>query len=172
MAEGRRARAACRRLAGLIIGLAAIGGSAAWAATATNTFQARIVILSTCIISVTNTLDFGTATLLTANVDQTTTFDVLCTNTTTFNVGLNAGTTVGGTIATRKMISPASATVDYQMFSNPARTVNWGNTVGTDTVPGTGTGSAITFTIYGRVPPQPTPAPNTYTDTVTITVTF
>lgn len=162
-----------RWLAAVMIGAALIGGAtAALAATATNTFQSRIVIQSHCIVSATNTLDFGTSNLLLANNDQTTTFEVQCTNTTTYSIALNAGTTAGGTTATRKMISAASATVDYQMFSDPARTLNWGNTVPTDTVSGTGTGSAIIYTVYGRVPPQVTPAPNTYTDLVTVTVTY
>lgn len=171
--QSGKAASASHRLAALMIGCALIGGATAVsAATATSTFQSRIVIQSQCLVAVTNTLDFGTANLLLANVDQTTTFNVQCTNTTTYNIGLDAGTTSGGTVATRKMISAASATVDYQMFSDSGRTVNWGSTVPTDTVSGTGTGSAISYTVYGRVPPQVTPAPNTYTDLVTITVTY
>ena len=149
----------------------ALGAAASLAATATSTFVSRIVIQSECQVVTTNTLDFGTTGALIANVDQSATFQVLCTNTTTYNIGLNAGSTVGGTTTTRKMTS-GSATIDYKMFSESGRTTNWGNTVGTDTVAGTGTGSAITYTIYGRVAPQTTPAPNTYTDTVTITVTY
>ena len=141
------------------------------AATATGTFTSKIVIQSECQVVTTNTLDFGTAGALTANVDQTTTFQVQCTNTTTYSIGLNAGSTAGGTVATRKITS-GSATVDYKMFSDSSRTTNWGDTVGTDTVEGTGNGSAISYTIYGRVPAQSTPVHNTYTDTVTITVTY
>ena len=69
------------------------------------------------------------------------------------------------------MIS-GSATIDYKLFSESTRTTNWGNTVATDTVSGTGSGSAITYTVYGRVIVQATPAPGTYTDTMTITVTY
>jgi spore coat protein U-like protein len=141
------------------------------AATATGTFASRIVIQAECQVVTTNTLDFGTTGVLLTNVDQTATFQVQCTNTTTYNIGLNAGTTSGGTTATRKMTS-GSATIDYKLFSDSARTTNWGNAVGTDTVSGTGSGSASTYTIYGRVIAQTTPAPATYTDTVTITVTY
>jgi spore coat protein U-like protein len=65
-----------------------------------------------------------------------------------------------------------AATVSYSLYSNAARTTNWGNTVGTDTVAGTGTGSNQSYTVYGSVPAQTTPAPATYTDTITVTVTY
>ena len=55
-----------------------------------------------------------------------------------------------------------SALVNYSLFSNSGRTTNWGNTVGTDTVSGTGIGSAQSLTVYGRIPPQTTPSPGTY----------
>ena len=119
----------------------------------------------------TNTLNFGTQNLLSANVDVSANFSVQCTNTTPYNIGLNAGSTVGGTVATRLMTSGA-ATVQYRMYSDAARTTNWGNTVGTDTVGGTGSGSAQALTIYGRVLAQATPAPATYNDTVTVTINY
>ena len=66
----------------------------------------------------------------------------------------------------------ATATIDYQMFSEPTRTTNWGDDDGVDTVAGTGNGAAQTLTIYGRVIPQSTPLPDTYVDTVTIEVNY
>ena len=118
-----------------------------------------------------STLNFGSQGVLTANVDQTSTIAVQCTNTTPYNIGLNAGTSSGATVTTRKMVNGA-ATVSYSLFSDSGRTTNWGNTVGTDTVASTGTGASQNFTVFGRVPAQTTPAPNTYTDTITVTVTF
>jgi spore coat protein U-like protein len=141
------------------------------AATATSTFTVSITLAATCTVASPNTLDFGTQGILSANVDQTTTFTVTCTNTTTYNVGLDAGLGSGATVATRKMTGGA-ATVNYTLYSNPGRTTIWGNTVGTDTVAGTGNGAAQTLTVYGRVPSQTTPAPATYTDTITVTVTY
>jgi spore coat protein U-like protein len=58
------------------------------------------------------------------------------------------------------------------MYSDAARTVNWGNTPATDTVSGTGNGSAQSLTVYGRVPTQATPAPASYSDTVTVTINY
>lgn len=117
------------------------------------------------------TLDFGTPASLAASTDVQTNFAVHCTSATAFNIGLDAGAAPAGTVATRLMTSGA-ATVGYQLYSNAAYTTNWGNTVGSDTVPGTGSGGPVVLTVYGRVPPQATPAPGTYSDTVTVTVTY
>ena len=145
--------------------------SPATAATATNTLAATITIQSSCQVVSSGTLDFGTATTLTANTDVQTNFAAQCTSATAFNLGLDGGAAPGGTVATRLMTS-GSGTVGYKLYSNAAYTTNWGNTVGTDTVPGTGSGGPVVLTVHGRVPPQATPAPGTYSDTVTVTVTY
>lgn len=137
--------------------------------TSTST-SASATVATNCNISATN-LNFGTVGLLTANVDATTTVAVQCTNATPYNVGLNAGTGTGATVANRKMTS-GTKTVTYSLYSNSGRTTIWGNTVGTDTVTGTGSGSTQSLTVYGRVPAQTTPAPATYTDTIVATVTY
>lgn len=124
-----------------------------------------------CTVSAT-TLDFGTQGVLDNDVDATNTVTVTCTNGASYSVGLNEGTTSGGTTTARKMVGQtSSATIDYQMFQDAARTTNWGNASGS-WVTGTGTGSAQSLTIYGRMPAQTTPQPDTYTDTVTVTVTY
>lgn len=144
---------------------------AALAATATGNFNAQIIIQGECIVVTTNTLDFGTTGVLSSNIDQTTSFQVQCTNSTPYSVGLDAGTGVGASTLLRRMTG-GSDTIGYQMFSDPSRSVNWGDNIGVDTVAGLGTGSAQSLTIYGRVMPQATPEPDTYIDTVTIEVTY
>jgi len=144
---------------------------ASHAATATSTFSVQVVLTATCTVSSPSTLNFGTQGILSANVDQTTTVSVTCTNTTPYNVGLDAGTGSGATVATRKLTSGGN-TVNYTLYSDTGRTTLWGNTVGTDTVAGTGNGAAQSLTVYGRIPTQSTPAPGTYTDTITVTVTY
>ncbi|WP_072392708.1 spore coat U domain-containing protein [Hyphomicrobium sp. CS1GBMeth3] len=151
--------------------VAMAGAGAALAATATGNFNAQIIIQGECIVAATNTLDFGTTGVLSADIDQTTTFEVQCTNSTPYSVGLDAGTGVGASTLLRRMTG-GSDTVDYQMFSDPSRTVNWGDNVGVDTVAGVGNGSPQALTIYGRVISQATPEPDTYIDTVTIEVTY
>ena len=154
----------------LVAGLA-LTSSAAYAASTTSTFTVQATIQAQCLINSTSTLDFGTQGVLSANVDQTSTVAVQCTNTTPYNIGLNAGTGTGATVATRKLTS-GGATINYMLYSDSARTTVWGNTIGTDTVAATGTGAAANFTVYGRIPAQSTPAPGSYTDTITVTVTY
>lgn len=70
------------------------------------------------------------------------------------------------------MTGPAGALINYGLFQNATFTTNFANTVGTDTLAGTGNGVAQTVTVYGRVPAQTSPAPGSYADVVNVTVTF
>jgi spore coat protein U-like protein len=144
---------------------------ASHAATATSTFTVQVAIQATCTINSASTLDFGTQGVLAANVDQTSTIQVTCTNTTPYNIGLNAGTGSGATVAVRKMTS-GGATINYSLYTDAGRGTVWGNTVSTDTQAGTGNGAAQNYTVYGRIPAQTTPAPGNYADTITVTVTY
>lgn len=155
------------RLLSLVV-LALLPATPALAATATTTFQVTATVLGTCLISA-NNLAFGNYSG--TQVDGTTTLSVTCTNTTTYNVGLDAGTGSGATVSNRKMTG-GSETLDYALYSNSGRTTNWGNTVGTDTVSGTGNGSAQTLTVYGRIAASQYPAPASYSDTITATITY
>jgi spore coat protein U-like protein len=145
--------------------------SPAGAATTTSTFTVQMTVTSSCVINSASTLNFGNQGVLVANVDNSSTLQVQCTNTTPYNIGLDAGTGSGATVAVRKMTSGAS-TINYSLYSDSARTTVWGNTVGTNTVSATGSGASQSYTVYGRVPPQTTPAAATYTDTITVTVTY
>ncbi len=141
------------------------------AATTTTTFSVQMTITSACIINSASTMNFGSAGVLSSAVTQTSAIQVQCTNTTPYNIGLNAGTASGATVTTRAMTNGA-ATISYSLFSNVAMTTNWGNTVGTDTVSATGNGASQSYTVYGRVPAQSTPAAGAYSDTITVTVTY
>jgi spore coat protein U-like protein len=55
----------------------------------------------------------------------------------------------------------------YQVFQDAARTINWGNTTGTEL---TGTGNA-TVTFYGQILAGQYVAPGTYTDTLSTQTT-
>lgn len=155
---------------GLMAGYAAMGG-VAHGATTTTTFQVQMTIAAQCIINSASNLDFGTQGVLAGNVDQSSTIQVQCTNTTPYNIGLNAGTGSGATVGLRKMTSGGN-TINYSLYTDASRSTLWGNTVGTDTVASTGNGAAQSFTIYGRAPAQTTPAPGAYADTITATVTY
>jgi spore coat protein U-like protein len=145
--------------------------NASEAITTTSTFTVQMAVTSSCVINGAPTLNFGSQGVLTANVDQTSTLQVQCTNTTPYNVGLDAGTGSGATVAAR-LLSNGANIIIYSLYSDSGRTTVWGNTIGINTVAATGTGASQSFTIYGRVLAQTTPAGGTYTDTVTVTVTY
>lgn len=165
--------AAIKHAGGVIAILAGCGlAGGADAATATANFDVTLTVQADCAIAA-NPLGFGTKGVLGANVDAQTTVSVTCSNTTPYQVGLNAGLGTGATVANRLMTGgKTSATVAYQLYQDTARSTVWGNTQGTDTVGGTGSGAAQAINIYGRVKAQATPAPDTYKDTVTATVYF
>lgn len=143
--------------------------------TATATFNVTLTLQANCTISATP-LAFGTNGVLATALNQQTTVAVTCTNTTPYNVGLDAGTVTGSTITSRLMAGTTTGntgtTVGFQLYQDAGRATVWGNTQGTNTVAGTGTGSAQSITVYGQVPAQATPTPDTYQTTVTATVYF
>jgi spore coat protein U-like protein len=141
------------------------------AGTATTTLGVSVTINAGCNVS-TTAVAFPTQTVLASPVNQTGTMVVTCTNSTAYNVGLDKGAGSGATVSNRLMTGPSSATVGYALYSDAGRTANWGNTIGTDTVAGTGSGSAQTLTVYGQIPAQTTPQPGAYGDTVNVTITF
>jgi spore coat protein U-like protein len=138
--------------------------------TLTTTFQVSLTITSSCVISA-NPLNFGSSGVLNSTVAQTTQLSVTCTNTTPYVIGLDAGNATGSTVNSR-LLSSGTANVSYQLYSDSGRTAVWGNTTGTNTVSGTGSGSAQAMTVYGLVPTQTTPAAGSYVSTVTMSVTF
>jgi spore coat protein U-like protein len=157
-------------LAAMTVALSVFANIEAEASTATGSFNVQVSIAATCVVTGATNLNFGTQGVLSANVNQTSTITVTCTNTTPYNIGLNQG--LNGSSVTTRQMSSGSAPINYSLFSNAGMTTNWGQTVGTDTVAGTGNGSGQAYTVYGQIPAQTTPAPGTYTDTITVTVTY
>lgn len=94
-----------------------------------------------------------------------------CANGAPYNIGLDAGTGPGATVATREM-TQGTNTLNYSLYSDPGRRTVWGNTIGVNTVIGTGTGTVQAYTVYGRIPPQTVPGPGSYSDTIVVTLTF
>ena len=108
-----------------------------------------------------------------AEITVNSNLSVTCTNSTPYNVGLSAGTGTGSAGTTRYMSGTGAntGTVQYNLLQTTGGP-QWGNTQGTDTVGGTGTGSAQTLVVHGAIPAQATPAPDSYKSTVTATVYF
>ncbi|GAB3382058.1 Csu type fimbrial protein [Lysobacter fragariae] len=140
----------------------------------TTTFLASANLTGTCTISAVP-LNFGIAANLSSPIDASGGLTVTCSNTLAYSVALNAGTTTGNTIAARKLAlgGAGAGVVSYQLYQDNPRTIVWGDGVaGGSAWVGTGSGTAQTLTVFGRVPAQATPAGGTYTDTVTATVTY
>jgi spore coat protein U-like protein len=151
-----------------------LGASSGLAATATGSFSSQLTITADCQVSATN-LNFGSNGVLNAALNTTSTISVQCTNNQGYKISLNGGNGTSGTVAVRTMElggSDAVSFVNYTMATDVNQTSNWGNTIGTDTVPGTGNGAVQNYTVYGRVQAQTTPVAGSYSDLVTVTVTY
>jgi spore coat protein U-like protein len=139
------------------------------AATASNSLSVSATVQATCTVTAA-TMAFGNYTGTAANA--TSAVSVTCTNATPYTVGLSAGAASSATVNARKMTGPAAGLLSYSLFSDPSRTLNWGQTPGSDTVKGTGNGAVQALTVYGQAPAGQHLAPGPYTDTVIATITY
>src|SRR5688572_6618849 len=119
----------------LILGLMPWAELHAQGQTAQTTFRVSTRVQAVCDVTATD-LDFGVYTAQAGTpLTGTTLLRATCTPGSTYNVGLSEGTSPGATINARKMVSGSQA-LNYQLYSDSARSVIWGNTPGTDTVTG------------------------------------
>jgi spore coat protein U-like protein len=145
--------------------------------TASTSTSATATVVGSCNLSAT-TMDFGTTSFLTSNLDATATISAQCNVSMPYSIGLDNGSNASG--SQRRMKQGASNFINYNLYTDSGRTSAWTSTTSTTSctggagtcITGTGTGSTQTITVYGRVPPQSSQAPGTYTDTVLITFTF
>jgi spore coat protein U-like protein len=167
--SARKPSIAFTALACLVI---AASPKAADPSTVTTTFTVSTDVQTACVVSAT-ALNFG-AYITTAASNATSTITVQCNNLTTYNIGLDQGTSPGATTTTRAMTGPTGAVpLGYSLCSDSASCAkNWGDVVGTDTVPGTGNGSGQPYTVYGHIPAGEVSRAGAYSDTITVTVTF
>lgn len=165
-----------KRVMGLVV-IASVAHSpmeSAVAATVTQNLGVSLVVNAQCVLGAAPALNFPASSLLTAAADAQATMSLQCTNGTDYRIKLGAGTGTGATTSQRRMKGTASATnlVNYNVFTDSARTTIWGDTTSAPAwVTGTGTGNAVSIPIYARVPQQ-SAAPDTYTDTIAITVEY
>ena len=162
------------RRIGLAVALAlAAGFDSASAGTATGSLSVTASVVGVCIIG-NATLAFGTYNpTAAAATTATTTVTLTCSLGTPYNIGMSAGAGTGAT-TTLRVMTATGGTLGYKLFRDAAYTLNWGNTVGTDTLSGTSSASSLTNTvnIYGQIPAAEAAAIGSYTDTVTMTVTY
>lgn len=135
--------------------------------SSTMSFTVTAVVQASCNFSA-NSLAFGNYTGVVLNA--TSNLTIQCTNTTTYTVGLNAGTSTGATVTSRMLTGPGSSHLGYSLFSDSGRTLNWGLT--SNTVAGTGSGASQALTVYGQIPAGRSVTPGTYSDSITATITY
>jgi spore coat protein U-like protein len=113
----------------------------------------------------------------TAPDDQTGDIIIRCTKGASgITVGLGNG--ANNTGAQRRMVNSGdrTATIDYEVYKETGRTTVWGPGDGGSVRSGSdlnGTGTSVTVTMYGRIPPHQLQATaGTYNDTLVSTILF
>ena len=160
-----------KSIAASLAALLVLAPSAAFAGSDTDSFQVTATVLASCDVTASN-LTFGNYNPVTAShLDAATTLSVTCTNGTAYNVGLSLGSGTGASTTTRYM-KQGSDQLGYALYRNAGRTQLWGTNTGTDTLAGTGTGSAATIDVFGRVPMQQAAPAGGYSDTIVVTVSW
>jgi spore coat protein U-like protein len=152
----------------------AAGTAGAAASPATTTLNVSANVASNCLVTATPLAftDYDAS----GTVDGSADLLVNCSKGTPYTIKLGSG--IGGTIAQR-LLKSGTNQLEYNLFTTGARTTIWGETLGTDTVPGTGQGMSSTkankHTVYGTiansVANQDAPT-GLYTDTVAVTVEY
>lgn len=157
--------------AGVSAIFAALIAPAVFAASTTTTFQVNADVVGSCNVSAAN-LGFGNYDSISPlPTDGSTTVTVQCGLATIYTVGLDQGTGAGATVATRQM-TKGSDLLGYSLYQDVTRLLVWGNTPGSDTVAGVGTGLAVPMIVYGRIAAGQNVPSGTYVDTITVSVNF
>jgi spore coat protein U-like protein len=169
-------------MAAAAIGSLALGGAIAPAladtghtVSGTTPLSVTQTVSASCLVNANTTVAFPTTGVIAAATNASGgTVVVQCTNTTPYNIGLDAGASAGASTTNRAMTATGGggATIKYGLYQDAGYTTNWGNTDGTDTLAETGTGDNQTFPVYGQEPAQTTPAPGNYADSVNVTVYY
>lgn len=144
VASGARAAAA-----GLMLGLAAPAAAV------------------TCSVSPQG-VSFGSYdTLSSTALDGTGNINVSCDASASFSVSLSTGNS--GTFDARHLTAGTDI-LTYNLYTDAARTIIWGDGVAASNVSATGT--SVDLPVYGRIPARQNVPANAYTDTITVTVSY
>jgi spore coat protein U-like protein len=142
------------------------------AATAGTTMGLSGTVVTACTVG-TTAVAFGTVAVGAVTNGTAGNVAVTCTSGGTYDVGLDAGANaLGGS----NRLKNGSNFLNYGLFQDSGYATAWGNTVGTNTLHGTGTGSEQDLPVYGAIPSGQTLVSGTgslaYSDTVNVTVTY
>ncbi len=122
----------------------------------------------TCTVSVTP-VNFGNYSPFAAALDSTGQVSVNCTGVASYTVTMNAGIHGGGSFVGRRMSNGQSA-LSYQLYSDAARTMVWGDGSGGSTSVSAPSSGALT--VYGRVPARQNVSAGAYSDTILVTIDY
>ncbi|MFL9880274.1 spore coat U domain-containing protein [Herbaspirillum rhizosphaerae] len=139
------------------------------AATSTGNLAVSAIVASTCSVQ-SAALPFGTYN--SSAVQQSAQVGVVCSNGTSYTVSLDAGAAPGATSTDRKLVGDSSATLSYGLYQDPARSKNWGNASGSETVTNVGNGSQQNLPVYGYIPSGQNVKAGSYNDVVGITLSY
>jgi spore coat protein U-like protein len=133
-------------------------------------FNVSATVAPRCQIGTATDMSFGSIpSNFASNQDQTSIVTMTCTRNTAWQVGLDNGQNSVGT--TRRMLG-GGRTIVYELYRDSGRMLRWGATFNSDTLIGSGNGSAQPLSVYGRVAPQAAVPAGAYSDKITVTVTF
>lgn len=152
--------------------LLSVAGAAQAAGSTSTSFQVSASVAANCIALAAGALSFGTYDpLSTSDLDTSSNITVKCSKNLPYTVALNAG--ASGVETARTMSNGSNPAMNYQLFSDSARSSNWGSGAAAVAGTGNGLGNTNTHTVYGRIPKGQTDVGvGTYTDTITVTVAY
>lgn len=162
----------------VLVAIAAMSGTAI-AGTATSNLAVSATVAANCTIDASAGLAFGTYDPIVTNKSTAApgsgTISTTCTNgaSATITLGQGANAASGSTDAAplRRMLSGTTNYLNYQLYSDSGDTTVWGNTSATGKSV-TGTGAAVSTTVYGSIAAGQNVPAGSYADTVVATVTF
>lgn len=136
----------------------------------------QATVLSSCLVTTNAIIYTGFAPDATAEPTQQADIAVVCTAINTpYNVLISKGTGTGATTdaSLREMrVGGAGVPLKYSLYQNAARTLVWGDTIGSNTVTGTGSLVPTTHTVYSKIFTGQSVPTGVYTDTVMVSVVY
>ena len=157
----------------ILVASALFAPAAASAEQINTTLTVEADVVANCTVSA-GSIDFPDVNPLSgSNVNGSGTFSITCTNGTGWTAAADIGAGSGASFATRRMTS-SGTTLNYNLYTSGSYGTVWGDgSASTAMLSGTGTGTAQSTTVYGRVPSgQTTAPPGAYADSVSITITY
>lgn len=119
-----------------------------------------------------SSMPFPSRTVLTTYLNTTSALTITCTKNAPYWIALDDGQYAVARQRRMKGSGPNDY-LNYEIYTDGARTSRWGSTKDVDTLWGTGSSTAQSVPVYGQIPkPAVTPPPGNYSDTVSVTVNY